>query len=65
MFFIFIVAFGKNEYKWIQILIILKLNFFIEININVRLLIIIIIINWTPLCKAGRVWEHSISVRTL
>ena len=56
--------------KWIQmntdiILIILKLNLLIEININVSLLIIIIIINWTPLCKAGRVWEHSISVKTL
>ena len=28
------------------------------------IIIIIIIIIWSPLCKAGREWEHSISPKT-
>ena len=28
------------------------------------IIIIIIIIIWSPLCKAGREWEHSISKKT-
>ena len=32
--------------------------------INLMIIIITVIIIWSPLCKAGREWEHSISPKT-
>ena len=36
----------------------------IERQCIIIIIVIIIIINWSPLCTAGREWEHTISPKT-